>query len=877
MQILIYWGWWFRMFCIMEKDRGTTAKYCLAAAGCTLAALLVIFGVNGILPGGDRTFLYGDAFVQYVPIIKLFLRHLFGGESLLYSFEAGMGMPTIALYAYYCLSPFNLLFLLVQDPDAACFIVFAAKLMSASAAMAFLLHRNRDVSLKTAAVLSNAYVLCGFVMTFSFGLIFFDMMIIMPILLWALIRFVKTGKWIALCIIYFLSFVIHFYSAYMLGVFSFVLYLCYGVAEYGKDMKRWGSSILKYCLSVFLAVLLSAPVLLPAAMELFGHLGTDSTVLESLSLGIPEFITAFYPGASVSASAYNTVPMLYFGLLPLVFYIVFFADKEKEMKEKIIAAVPAVFLLICCFWKSAYIFMHAFDAPDGYCFRFSWLFGFWIIYVAAEEAERIAESRRAAVISLVLLLLYIAVTAIRTASAEGAPAISDALMGAAFLLAYAGILWLRNKERDLLIVLGLVFLAETVCNGIITQSAYTGDKSRDGGYYAIWREQAGIAMQYMAEEEQKDGSEFYRVYYGNPPFGNVSMLYGFRGLGWFLSIENENVRALLDTLGYATSSRTVQDYGSTALTRMLFSQKYSINGGSFYDEHPESMTVEKNERTLPPAYLVPAQITDLELVKKDPFSAQEQLAEALTGEGYDIWNVGEEPYTAEPEQMSLIPYEEGVYLQREAEGVLGSTVLSFGADVEDQVYVYVSRDEYSADDPDSPLIFSDEDMGGLINRPRLFMPRIFPASKKEDGGWQCFLYMTGWGYELVDYSKLFYASLNDSELDRLYEDLSDGGIELSAASEAQWHGRVAVKDDRAVLLTTIPYDEGWEIYADGEKLKSLSLLEGAFLGAELPKGSHELNIVFKNKWILPGLMCGAAGIIMLSVFYLAERRKREKI
>ena len=859
----------------MEKYCGNTVKYCLTAAGCTLVALLVIFGVTGILPGGDRTFLYGDAFVQYVPIIKLFLRHLFGGESLIYSFEAGMGMPTIALYAYYCLSPFNLLFMLVQDPDAACFIVFAAKLMSASAAMAFLLHRNRNVSLKTAAVLSNAYVLCGFVMTFSFGLIFFDMMIIMPILLWALIRFVKTGKWIALCIIYFLSFVIHFYSAYMLGIFSFVLYLCYGVAEYGKDMKRWGSGVLKYCLSAFLAVMLSAPVLLPAAMELFGHLGADSTVLESLSLGIPEFIAAFYPGAEVSTSAYNTVPMLYFGLLPLIFYIAFFLDKEKGMKEKMIAAVPAAFLVICSFWESAYIFMHAFDAPDGYCFRFSWLFGFWIIYVAAEEAERIAENRHTALISLALLLLYIVVMAIRAVvPSEVAPAISDVLIGVAFLLVYAGILWMRNKERDLTIVLGLVFLAETICNGIITQSAYTEDKSRDGGYYGIWREQGNIAMQKIAGEEQKDSSEFYRVYYGNPPFGNISMLYGFRGLGWFLSIENENVRALMDALGYATSSRTVQDYGSTALTRMLFSQKYSICCGSFYGEQPENMSFEKNERTLPPAYLVPVQIKDLELIKKEPFAAQEQLAEALTGEAYDIWNVGEKPYTAETEHMSITPYDEGIYLQRETEGVLGKTVFSFDTGGDDQVYVYVSRDEYSADDPDSPLLFSDEDMGGLINRPRLFMPRIFPASKKEDGGWQCYLYMTGWGYGLVDYSKLFYATLNDSELDRLYEDLLDSGIKLSFASESQWRGTVEVEDDRAVLLTTIPYDEGWEIYADGEKFESLSLLEGAFLGAELPKGSYELSIVFRNKWILPGLLCGVAGIIILSVFYLTERRMR---
>ena len=228
------------------------------------------------------------------------------------------------------------------------------------------------------------------------------------------------------------------------------------------------------------------------------------------------------------------------------------------------------------------------------------------------------------------------------------------------------------------------------------------------------------------------------------------------------------------------------------------------------------------------------------------------------------------------EQMDLIPYEEGVYLQRDPEGGVGTTVFSFG-DGEEQVYVYVARDEYSADDPNSPLLFSDADLGGLINRPRLFMPRIFPASKNENGEWECRLYMTDWGYELVDYKDLYYAGINEAEAERLYDKLSAGGMKVDFASSDRLRGTVELKDDEAVLFTTVPYDKGWEISVDGSKAESISLLDGAFLGVKLGKGVHEIDISFKNGWVLPGALCGVAGIFILAAFYLAGRRKRETV
>ncbi len=858
----------------MKKSISEAIKYILSAVGVTMAAILIIFGVNGILPGGDRNFVYGDAIDQFVPVIKMYLRHLFGGEGLAYSFETGLGMPTVALYAYYCLSPFNLLFLLIDDPDISYFVVFSAKLISASATMAYLLYKRREISAVSAAILSTAYVLCGFVLNFMFGIIFFDMMIIMPVLLLALIRFVETGRWIALCIVYSLSFMIHFYSAYMLGIFSFVLFLCYAAQYYGKDRAKWIKGSIRYCICVAFAIMIASPVLLPTAIELFSHLGSDHSTLESFRVSPLDSFSCFFPG--FSTTAYNKVPVVYCGLLPVLFFVTFFLCGEGDRRKKILAAVPIVFLLICSFWKPAYLIMHAFDAPDGYCFRFSWLIGFWIIYIAAEEYEKTMRGRTGGIIAILLALMYFAFMMIKDfIPTEGEPyfSVQRGGIGTAFLLLYVCIMWLGKIKEKSVRLLNLVFFTEILCNGVITESAFIKDNSRNGAYYAIWREQADEMMGYISAEEQKDSSLFYRVQFDNDPIGNISMLCGVNGLGCFLTIENERIRDVLGTLGYATSPSMVQDYGSTEITRMLLSQKYSAEFGSFYSEHPEQYDIQKNALVLPPAYMVSESIVNTELVKKDPFSAQEQLAEVMTGETYELWRRREDAYTVQCEYMSWVPYDDGVFLQRESDTEDGKMTYRFTDNGEEQLYIYLSRDPDSTDDKYSPLLFSNRDRGGLFNRPRLLCKRIMPAAKNADGEWEFYLYMPKWGYAQVAYQNLYAAGLDRQELKRLYDRLSAGGIELSYVSESEWRGSVEAKEDCPILFTTIPYDEGWEVYADGRKTETLSLLEGAFLGVRLEAGRHEIRFVYGNRRILYGALIGAVGILGIIGITLRRTKK----
>ena len=68
------------------------------------------------------------------------------------------------------------------------------------------------------------------------------------------------------------------------------------------------------------------------------------------------------------------------------------------------------------------------------------------------------------------------------------------------------------------------------------------------------------------------------------------------------------------------------------------------------------------------------------------------------------------------------------------------------------------------------------------------------------------------------------------------------------------------------LITSIPYDKGFEIWIDGKKCKS-EIVNTAFWGAALPKGDHSIEIVYHSPGILLGKICSCLGVILWGSTY----------
>ena len=75
-------------------------------------------------------------------------------------------------------------------------------------------------------------------------------------------------------------------------------------------------------------------------------------------------------------------------------------------------------------------------------------------------------------------------------------------------------------------------------------------------------------------------------------------------------------------------------------------------------------------------------------------------------------------------------------------------------------------------------------------------------------------------------------------------------------------GSVDVESD-SILYLSIPRQDNWSVYVDGEKVEKISDVNIAFLGVQIPDGKHSVVLKYENKPI-------KLESISLQIIFLAE-------
>lgn len=78
------------------------------------------------------------------------------------------------------------------------------------------------------------------------------------------------------------------------------------------------------------------------------------------------------------------------------------------------------------------------------------------------------------------------------------------------------------------------------------------------------------------------------------------------------------------------------------------------------------------------------------------------------------------------------------------------------------------------------------------------------------------------------------------------------------------------------LLTSIPYDEGFTIYIDGQK-KKIEKVNTSFLGTKIKKGSHHVKIIYQAPLLKVGKIISFLSLVLLGVIAIYEKFVRCKI
>ena len=147
------------------KDLIRDNRYVLLSSLLAGMIFVIACAARHICPFGPKSILRVDLFHQYAPFLEEMRSRILSGESLVYSWESGLGKDFISQMAYYTTSPVNLLIFLFPQKmlqEAVALFILIKICFCAGSFSAFLkAHFSRnDLSVTIFGLL---YAFCAFV------------------------------------------------------------------------------------------------------------------------------------------------------------------------------------------------------------------------------------------------------------------------------------------------------------------------------------------------------------------------------------------------------------------------------------------------------------------------------------------------------------------------------------------------------------------------------------------------------------------------------------------------------------------------------------------------------------------------------------------
>lgn len=122
-------------------------------------------------------------------------------------------------------------------------------------------------------------------------------------------------------------------------------------------------------------------------------------------------------------------------------------------------------------------------------------------------------------------------------------------------------------------------------------------------------------------------------------------------------------------------------------------------------------------------------------------------------------------------------------------------------------------------------------------------------------------------YEIED---IHIATLDYNILKEKVKQVDPWNVKLKNAKGNSIKGEITVSKD-GYFVTSIPYDEGFEVFLDGKKIK-YEMVNKAFLGFPIKKGTHQIKLVYKAPLLNFGIISSGIGFILFGILLLKEKK-----
>ena len=800
--------------------------------------LLILYIGREVFPFGENMYLRSDMYHQYAPFVKEFQRNLQHGGSLLYSWNIGLGNNFASTYAYYLASPVNWLVGLFPDTLVPEFmnlmLILKAGLMSA--AFTWYLVRKFHRSDYIATVFGCFYAMSSYMAAFSWNVMWLDCLVLFPLILIGLEKLIREKKPAMYVITLAVCIISNYYISIMIAIFLVVYYVYYLVCE-----QHWnnGSEVL-YSICMFLITSVIAGcmamfIVLPALFNLFLTASSDSA--------FPGSFTAYYNLLEMlSKSVINTEPAVFSGHFPniyatmglFIFVPLYWISKRVPVKEKAGKTILLCILAFSFMFNVPTYIWHGFHFPNSLPCRYSFIFIFLSLVMGYQALLYIRRYRPSEIVICSAVGIG-AVFLFQALFPEEGPSLGNASAGAAFILAYMIIALLLNYRKVYRTAV-VVFLLIAVIAEIIINTNETGYSITSRTVYVSDNE----AIRQMLSEVD-DGS-FYRVEKVTRKTKNDGTWNDYRSVSVFSSTTVSGNSDLYDDLGMQGRVNAYSYSGHTPVTQALLGVRYEIAETEQKDPlmteaaSCDGYYLYENRYTLPLGFLVRREVDQTEIVPSSPFLLQNDWIRNACGVS-DVFHILNS---------------------------FGGTQAEFTVDEDGRCLLYIPTDMETC----LLEIYRGDEQVANKRFDSLEPPQIIDAGdvEKDDR------IVVHSGDQDVTSLTVYPALMDYQAYEEAMEELGKGVMQITEHDDTLIEGTVEVSPGQ-ILFTTIPYDEGWTVYVDGEKTAYRDFKK-SFIMVDLEPGTHTVKFIYWPVGLTAGIIISLAALAAFAVWMVLRRRKQ---
>lgn len=352
----------------------------------------------------------------------------------------------------------------------------------------------------------------------------------------------------------------------------------------------------------------------------------------------------------------------------------------------------------------------------------------------------------------------------------------------------------------------------------------------------------------LVDDIKAKDEDFYRINQGYEYSKNDAMLLGYNGMTHYSSTFNAAINSLTPKLGISQSYFWNSGYGSNAMLDSLFAVKYILADKTVPSSYTKQMDTKKdsasyeNPLALSIAYGSTPSTMSPDLSSYSPFTNQNNYINAMAGTNVSCFT----NYNVNVSQNG----NEWTY--------------DFVADSDNPVYLYMKADgtgyaDVYVNDVFVGNYFSSETNGTLFlgNFTKGQPVKVRVLAYADQG-------------VTLTYSEI--AQLHMDVLEPVLKTLKQNSMQITNHKDGKLSGTISL-DKGETIMTSIPYDEGWTVWIDGEKAETQRFAD-TFMAIQCPAGEHEIRLSYTSPGVMTGVIICIIALVIVVLYFNLERLRK---